>query len=123
MEISNNDMKPKKLRKKIILPPTPSLESVTSLDPPKEKKKIKKIILPPTPSLDPPKKQRKKIILKIKPISMKIEDTKKKKTYYLERPIKINNICFTDEELKQKIKVLCVMQEANEVSDPIFHYP
>ena len=40
MENSNNDMKPKKLRKKIILPPTPSLESVTSLDPPKEKKKI-----------------------------------------------------------------------------------
>lgn len=104
MDISNNDMKPKKLRKKIILPPTSS-ELVTSLDPPKEKKKIKKIIL------------------KIKPISMKIEDTRKKKTYYLERPIKINNICFTDEELKQKIKVLCVMQEANEVSDPIFHYP
>ena len=99
MDISNNVVKPKRQRKKIVLTPAPSLEPV------------------------PSKKQRKKIILKSQPRYIKVKDTKKNKTYYLERPIKINNICFTDEELKQKIKVLCVMQEANEVSDPIFHYP
>ena len=102
MDISNNTIKPKKQRKKIVLPVPPS---------------------DPVTSVEPQKKQRKKIILKSQPKYMKVTDTKKNKTYYLERPIKINNICFTDEELKQKIKVLCVMQEANEVSDPIFHYP
>ena len=99
MDISNNVVKPKRQRKKIVLTPVPSSEPV------------------------PSKKPRKRIILKNKPKCIKVKDQKKNKTYYLERPIKINNICFTDEELKQKIKVLCVMECANETSNPIFHYP
>ena len=105
MDISNNVVKPKRQRKKIVLTPAPS--SVSD----------------PSSVSVPSKKPRKRIILKTKPKYMEIKDTKKNKTYYLERPIKINNICFTDEELKQKIKVLCVMECANETSDPIFHYP
>jgi len=105
MDISNNVVKPKRQRKKIVLTPSPSSEPVPSTEP------------------VPSKKPRKKIILKNKPKCIKVKDTKKNKTYYLERPIRINNICFTDEELKQKIKVLCVMECANETSDPIFHYP
>lgn len=111
MDISNNVVKPKRQRKKIILTPTPSTLSVTSSVPDSSSEPV------------PSKKPRKRIILKNKPKCIKVKDTKKNKTYYLERPIRINNICFTDEELKQKIKVLCVMECANETSDPIFHYP
>ena len=109
MDISNNVVKPKRQRKKIVLTPVPSSVPVSSSE--------------PVSSSVPTKKTRKKIILKYKPNFIQVKDTKKNITYYLECPIKINNICFSDEELKQKVKVLCVMQCANEVSEPIFHYP
>ena len=111
MDISNNVVKPKRQRKKIVLTPVPSSEPVPSSVPDSSSEPV------------PSKKPRKRIILKNKPKCIKVKDAKKNKTYYLERPIRINNICFTDEELKQKIKVLCVMECANETSNPIFHYP
>ena len=53
---------------------------------------------------------------------MEVNDTKKKKTMFIKRPIQINNICFTDAEMKTPANALCVMPDANENSEPIFQY-
>ena len=53
---------------------------------------------------------------------LEVNDTKKKKTMFIKRPIQINNICFTDAEMKTPANALCVMPDANENSEPIFQY-